>query len=83
LQPWPQVPQFARSVVRSRQTPPQFASPLPHDVWHMPALQICPAAHAMPQPPQFSRSLVRSRQTPPQFISAALHVTTHAPVEHT
>jgi hypothetical protein len=71
----PQVPQFERSVSRSRHTPPQSVRLAPHDVVHTPPEQTCPAAQVLPHAPQFARSLPTSRQTPPQSVSPALQLT--------
>ena len=58
----PQLPQFARSLLRLLQTPPQDVSFLGHV--HDPPWQEDPPEHTVPQSPQFVLSLCVSTQLP-------------------
>jgi len=64
----PQVPQLARSLVRSRQLPEQLVSPPPHAVTQSPAAQLWPAEHAVPQAPQLRGSVPSDEQAPPHRV---------------
>ena len=64
----PQAPQFARSVVRSRQLSEHSVRPTPHDVSHRPRLQTSPGTHALPHAPQ---------------LEGLLAVLTHLSSQHT
>ena len=78
-----QSPQWPRSVLRSRQEPPQLVRPARQDTWQTPTEQTVPDGQATPQAPQLLMSVCRSRQTPEQVLCPALHDTVHAPDEHT
>ena len=79
----PQAPQLLLSVRRSRHTPEQLVSPVPHDTRQALDEQTCPVGHTMPQTPQLLLSLVRSRHTPRQSVVPATQLTVHVPAEHT
>jgi hypothetical protein len=96
LPPLPQpsvAPQWMGSVVGSTQTPPQLICEPGHDTEHAPALQTCPAAHAVPTDPplvphpavapQWPRSELGSTHTPLQFTCVPGHDTEHVPALHT
>ena len=77
----PQMPQLARSVVRSRHTPEQFVRPAWQLNTHALALQTLPAAQTRPHEPQLLLSVDMSRHTPAQLVRPAPHDTTQAPLE--
>ena len=79
----PQAPQLLLSLVRSRQTPEQFESPLLHDTAHTPDEHTCPAMQALPQRPQFCRSVWMFWQAPEQLVKPVAHETAQLPEEHT
>jgi hypothetical protein len=87
----PQAPQFALSVARSRQVPPQLVSDVPQNTSQRPSVQTCPAEHTLPQVPQFSLSILVSAQyrvstppsTPPQAISVGPHSVAQRPIAQT
>jgi hypothetical protein len=71
----PHAPQFKRSVVVSRHTPPQLVWPPPQLTVHALDWHTWPAGHVAPQALQFRRSVERSRQVPEQFVSPAPQLT--------
>jgi hypothetical protein len=79
----PQVPQFASSVSRFTQAPPQTDSSAGH--WHAPEAQVAPVAQAVPHPPQFASSAWRSTHAVGAAAGHAVvpagHV--HVPASHT
>jgi hypothetical protein len=64
----------------STQAPPHAVSAPAHIAVQTPALQTCPAAHALPQAPQFVASVVTLTHAPPQAVWPTGHV--HAPALH-
>ena len=64
----PHAPQFARSLITSRQVPLQSVRPAPHDTAHAPAEQTRPAEQTVPHAPQFRLSVSPSRHAPPQLV---------------
>ena len=61
----PHAPQFAGSLVRSTQAPPQ--EDVPAAQVHAPRSQLSVAPHARSQVPQCDASVTTSTQAPPQF----------------
>jgi hypothetical protein len=67
LQARPHIPQFARSLVRSRHEPEQLVWPTAQLSWHVRLVQTWPGPQAVPQVPQLPLSVLRSTQRPLQF----------------
>jgi len=75
----PQVPQFARSLVRSRHVPEHAVRPVLQEAMHELALQVVPAAHTLPHVPQLRGSSVVSTHAVPHVVGvAAGQLTMHA-----
>lgn len=77
------MPQLAGSVEVLTQTEPQTVWPVGQLVRQTPAVQTCPALHAMPQPPQLAGSLCVLTQTEPHAVWPVGHEMTQRPPEHT
>lgn len=64
----PQVPQFARSLVRSAQLLPHCTVPAGHVLLQTPRPQTKPVGQTLPHEPQFSGSLAVSAHAPLQLL---------------
>jgi hypothetical protein len=72
-QAWPQVPQFAGSLLVSEQVPEQATSGAAQVTVQVPDSHTSPAAQTLPHAPQSSLSEPRSRQEPEQSVNPPGH----------
>jgi hypothetical protein len=78
-QAFPHDPQFASSVVRSRQVPSHSVVPVPQSRTQTPPTQAWSVPQRLLHRPQLAESFCRSRQPSPQLAIGGVQCSTHAP----
>ena len=79
----PHVPQFARSLLRSRHEPEHSARPASQESWQVLDEQTWPVGQRFPQAPQWARSFERSLQESSQSVNPASQDSSHLAMLHT